>query len=82
MIMSDTFENYRKEAVETAKDLKYGADVYSSIRKAVSVNEISRILATARKNGADSFTGVVCAGRPGITSDRCSSTYYIQGEYV
>ena len=46
---TDDVRLYRKEAMRAARDLCYGADVERDLRNAKTSAEISRIMATARK---------------------------------
>ena len=40
---------YKKEALEAARDLCYGREIINKIREAKSDNEISRIMKSARE---------------------------------
>lgn len=40
---------YKKEALEAARDLRYSREVINKIREAKSDNEISRIMKSARE---------------------------------
>ena len=41
---------YRKEALITAKELSYDNTIISSLKNAKTINELTRIMVTARKN--------------------------------
>lgn len=45
-----SLREYRRGALKAAKELCYGAKVITKIKDAKTIGEISRIMATARKN--------------------------------
>lgn len=45
----NSIEAYRDEAIEAAKDLRYGDEVIDQLKKAKDGVEIERIMATARR---------------------------------
>lgn len=47
---AEQFKSYRKQAVKAAEELMYPASVIGDIWKAETISQISRIMATARKN--------------------------------
>lgn len=49
-IKEDSFNKYRKNHVQLAKDLGYDKLYIEQIKTASTVNEITRILCTARQN--------------------------------
>lgn len=46
----DSFKEFRRKSVRTAKDLQYGPDVIEQLSEATSVHQITRIMTNARKN--------------------------------
>lgn len=45
------YRNYKKQAIQAAKDLEYDQEVIIKLKKAKSDAEIERIMVTARKGG-------------------------------
>lgn len=50
----DSLPNIKREVIKVAKELNYGEEVIESLRNAKTVNELSRIMATARNKGRKS----------------------------
>ena len=48
-------EQYRKDAVKTAKELCYNADIVRKLKRAKSESEICRIMIDARHSLTDDF---------------------------
>lgn len=43
------FTHYRRQMIRAAEELRYGPEVVKKVKNAKTSNEISRIMATARK---------------------------------
>lgn len=52
--IAESLETYRFEAIRVAKQLRYKKEFVERIRHAGTINEISRIMVTARKDKFDS----------------------------
>jgi len=48
-MVSEELKVYREQAIKAAKDLRYGQDVILHIKQAKTINEITRIMASARE---------------------------------
>lgn len=46
----DSFKEYRKKVIRTAKDLKYSDEVIEKLKNAPGINQLSAIMANARKS--------------------------------
>lgn len=51
--MNEEFETYKKDAINAAKDLRYGKTVVNKIRAAKNEAEIQRIMITERHKRLD-----------------------------
>lgn len=51
--MEEILDGYRQQAVEAAKDLHYGTEVYNKLKTAKSEDEITRIMKTAKIGGIE-----------------------------
>lgn len=49
LVMIDKEKLYRKNALEAARDLRYGKDVIAQIMVAKDSNEITKIMSAARR---------------------------------
>lgn len=45
----DSFKEYKKKTIRTAKELKYGDDTIEKLNNAVGINQLSTIMCNARK---------------------------------
>lgn len=50
-VYMDTFRSYRHKAIVAARDLGYASCVVADLQNAKTENEVTRILANARKRG-------------------------------
>lgn len=49
-VIEEGFETYRSEAIDAATELRYKPEFLKRICKATTINEITRIMASARKD--------------------------------